>query len=165
MGVAQAMENLAEEVRSATAARNEFFTNFRQDSKKHGKELRRQMNDLHNENRNKARELRGNLTSGERSRQNAARQDTDQCRVAVSESRSNTHSLLNRFQLEHKEKAGALQEKLSAEEKGRIEATRQARNDIRRAVNDIRRATRSLLGEFAADLRGAHEAWAGVKKK
>ena len=86
------------------------------------------------------------MTSGERSRQNTTRRDTEQRRVAVSESRSNTHSLLSRSHLE------------------RIEAARQMMSNTCRAVKDICRATRSTLGEFATDLRGAHQAWAGVKK-
>lgn len=154
MAIAQAMENLVGEIRSATTARGAFLTNLRQDVKKHRQGLRRQMNDIHNENRSKARELRGKLTSEERSRWNTARQETERRRVAISELRSNIHSFLNRSQLELRETARALQEKISSEI-----------NNIHRAVNDIRRAAKSMLGEFAADLRGAHQAWAGIKKK
>jgi hypothetical protein len=158
MGMAQAMATLAGEIRSATTARNEFLTNFRQESK-------RWMNDIHHEHQEMARGLREKLSSEEKGRQNTAQQDAEQRRVTVSELCSNTHNLLKRFQIEHKEMAGALREKLSSEEKARIEAARQMMNDTHRAVNDIRRTTKSMLGEITADLRGAHEAWGKSKKK
>jgi hypothetical protein len=38
-------------------------------------------------------------------------------------------------------------------------------HNINSAANNICMAAKSRLGEIAADLRGAHEAWARVKKK
>lgn len=172
MPIAQAMENLAAGIRSATAARNAFITNLRQEVEKQSREFKKAMSDLHNENQRQARELRTKLTSEEGSRQNTARQESERRRVAVSESRSNTHSLLNRAHLERKDMAGelkkkakALREKISSEERARIEAARQMMNAIRGAVNGIRSATKGMLGEVANDMRGARQAWAGVKKK
>lgn len=103
--------------------------------------------------------------ASERARVDTAGRDAEQRRVAVSELRSNTHNLVSRFHMEHQSMAKALKAKLSSEDKARIEAARQMMNSIRRAVNGIRSATKSMLGEFAADMRGAREAWAGVKKK
>jgi len=161
MGFAQAMENLAEGVSSATATRSASLSDLRQDVEQHSQELKRQMNNIHNENRNNARELRGKLTtqrehmaSEEKGRQNTAGQETEQRRVAQSELRSNTHSLLSRARLERKETTKALQEKISSE-----------MNDLHNAVNNIRGAAKSMLGEMATELRGAREAWVRVKKK
>ena len=160
MGFAQAMENLAEGIRSTTATRSASLSDLRQDVEQHSQELKRQMNNLHNENRNNARELRGKLTtqrehmaSEEKSRRHTARQETEQRRIAQSELRSNTHSLLSRARLERQETTKALQEKTSSE-----------MNDLQNAVNHIHLATKSMLGEITADLRGAHEVWGRVKK-
>src|SRR5712692_2997292 len=160
MGFAQAMENLAEGIRSATATRSASLSDLRQDVEQHSQELKRQMNNIHNENRNNARELRGKLTtqrehmaSEEKSRQNTAQQESEQRRVAKSELRSNTYSFLSRSRLQRKETSRALREKMTAEI-----------HNIHSAANDICKAAKSMLGEIAADLRGAHAAWASVKK-
>ena len=160
MSLAQAMEHLAEGVSSATAARNASLSNLRQDVEQHSQELKKEMNHIHNENRTNARELRGGLTaqrkqlaSKEKGRQNTAQQETEQRKVAKSELRSNTHSLLSRARLERKETTEALREKMTAEI-----------HSINSAANDICKAAKSMLGEIAADLRGAHEAWVRVKK-
>ncbi len=160
MSLAQAMGHLAEEVSSATTTRSASLSNLRQDVEQHSQELKRQMNNLHNENRNNARELRGKLTalreqldSEGKGRQNTARQETEQRRVAQSELRSNTHSFLSRSLLQRKETSRALREKTTAEI-----------DSINSAANDICKAAKSMLGEIAADLRGAHAAWANVKK-
>lgn len=161
MGFAQAMETLAEGLRSATATRSASLSDLRQDVERHSQELKRQMNDIHNENRNNGRELRGKLTtqrehmaSEEKGRQNTAGQETEQRRVAQSELRSNTHSLLSRARLEGQETSKALQEKISSE-----------LNDLHNAVNDIRGAAKNMLGEMVTELRGAREAWVSIKKK
>lgn len=161
MGFAQAMENLTEGIRSATATRSASLSNLRQDVEQYSQELKRQMNNIHNENRNNARELRGKLTalreqlgSEEKGRQNTAGQETEQRRVVQSELRSNTHSLLSRARLERQGTTKALQEKISSE-----------MNDRHNAVNNIRGAAKSMLGEITADLRGAHEVWGRSKKK
>ena len=161
MSLAQAMEHLAEGVSSATAARNASLSNLRQEVEKHQQAVQGHMKDIHNENRTNAGELRGGLTarrehlaSEEKSRQNTARQETEQRKVAKSELSSNTHSLLSRARLECKETTKALREKMTAEI-----------HSINSAANDICKAAKSMLGEIAADLRGAHEAWGGVKKK
>jgi len=161
MSLAQAMEHLAEGIRSTTIARSASLSDLRGEVEKHQQTVKKQMTDLHHENRHTARELRGKLTtqrghmaSEEKSRQSTARQETEQRRVAKSELRSSTHSLLSRARLERKETTKTLQEKISSEI-----------NDIQSAVNNICGAAKSMLNEIAADLHGAHEAWAEVKKK
>lgn len=161
MGFAQAMEHLAEEIKSATTARGTSLSHLRQEVTNHQQTVRRQLHDIHQENRHNARELRGklvgnraHLASEEKSRQNAAQQETEQRRVVKSELRANTHSLLSRARLERQETIKALQDKIAS-----------GINDLYNTVSHIRSATKSMVGEITADLRGAHEAWVGVKKK
>ncbi len=160
MSLAQAMEHLVEGISSTTAARNASLSNLGQEVKKHKRAVQRQMKDIHNENRSNARELKRGLTaqrehlaSEEKSRQNTAQQESEQRRVAKSELRSNTYSFLSRSRLQRKETSRALREKMTAEI-----------HNINSAANDICKAAKSMLGEIAADLRGAHAAWASVKK-
>lgn len=161
MGLAQAMENLAEGIRSTTMARSASLSALRGEVEKHQQTVKKQLTDLHHENRHTARELRGKLTtqrehmaSEEKSRRHTARQETEQRRVTKSELHANTHSLLSRARLERQETTKALQDKIAAEI-----------NDLHNAVNHIHLATKSRLGEITADLRGAHETWVSVKKK
>lgn len=161
MSLAQAMQDLAEGVSSATAARAALLSHLRQDVAKHNQEVKRQLHHIHTENRHTARALRSTLAghrkymaSEEQARQNTARQETEQRKVAKSELHANTHSLLSRARLERKETTQALHEKMSSEI-----------NDIYNAARTIRVATKGMLGEMAADLRGAHAAWGRVKKQ
>ncbi|HEV8715128.1 MAG TPA: hypothetical protein VGX03_20150 [Candidatus Binatia bacterium] len=128
---------------------------------KHQQEVKRQLHTIHTENRHTARELkvtlagnRNHMASEEKSRQNAARQEAEQRKVAKSELHADTHSLLSRARLERQETTTALQDEIASEI-----------NALHNAVNHIRLATKSMLGEITTDLRGAHEAWFKVKKK
>jgi hypothetical protein len=160
MSLAQAMQHLAEGVSSATAARGASLSHLRQDVAKHHQEVQRHLHHIHTDNRHTARALRSTLAgqrkhmaSEEQTRQNTARQETEQRKVAKSELHANTHSLRSRARLERKETTQALQEKMSSEI-----------NDIHNTVHNMRLATKGMLGEMAADLRGAHDAWGRVKK-
>lgn len=78
----------------------------------------------------------------------AIQQGSTQRRVLVSELRSNAHNLVNRFGLEHRDMARALQEKLASE------------------VNTLKDGVKEMIDELAADLRQTHQIWAeGLKKK
>lgn len=160
MSLAQAMEHLAEGIRSVAASRSVALSDLRQEAAKHQQAVKSQMHGIHHDNRRNASILKGKLSdcrkqmaSEGKSRQNTVRQETEQRKVAKSELRSNTYSLLSRSCLERKETTKALREKMTAEI-----------HSINSAANDICKAAKSMLGEIAADLRGAHEAWVSVKK-
>jgi len=161
MGFAQAMEHLAEELRSATTARGASLAHLRQDVAKYQQAVKRQLHDIHNENRHNARALRGvlaghrnHMASEEKNRKHTAHQEAEQRRVAKSELHANTHSLLSRARLERKETTKALQDKITSEI-----------NDLHNTISNMCQATKSRLGEIADDLHGAHKAWGRVKKK
>ena len=160
MSLAQAMEHLAEGIRSVAASRSAALSDLRQEAAKHQQAVKSQMHGIHHDNRRNASILKGKLSdcrkqmaSEEKSRQNTAGQEAEHRRVAKSELRASTHSLLSRARLECKETSSALREKMTAEI-----------HSINSAANDICKAAKSMLGGVAADLRGAHAAWASVKK-
>ena len=123
-----------------------------------------------------ARELQEKLDAAERARG-----------VQVSELRSDTHNLMQRFTLEHRDMGRALRSRLTSGKHARIEATRQGRRanqtmmsalraqlraDARslhtslRTTNNARtHATRQTIGEVAADLRQASRSWREELKK
>jgi len=71
----------------------------------------------------------------------------EQRRVAVSELRSEAHSLIERFDLEHQDMAEALRERLSS------------------ASNVLQGAVREMVGALAADRYQAHQSWTERLKK
>jgi hypothetical protein len=168
----QAMTNLADEIRSNTADRQTFLAHLENDTKQFQLESRKHLRDIHTENQRDATILQERLASEEGQRQDTARQDTEQRRITASELRSHTHSLLKRAQLEQadmakelKHTARMLHETISAQENARQQATQQTMRDIRTSVSEMCRSTQTMLGEVAADMQGARDAWAGIKKK
>ena len=75
--------------------------------------------------------------------------------VKVSEIKSDTHNLIERFRLEHQDMANALREKLSSDESVRKEATQQFMNELasdRREAQEIwRRGFVSVVEEAAPE--------------
>lgn len=160
MSMTQAMESLVAGIRAAAAARQTFLSHLDQNVERYRQEVRLQMKGLHREGQKKARELQATLTSlrrhraeGERNRQRLTKQETEQRRIAQSELRAHTHSFLKRAHLERKEMHTALRAHTASEI-----------NSIKSTVRNLRTAARGMLREVAADMCGAHQAWAGVKK-
>jgi len=79
----------------------------------------------------------------------------EQCRVTVSELRSNAHNTTERFGLERQDMVRVVQ--------GRLSSVGQA---LRDAVQEVRDAAQAMVGELVADRRQAHQHWTeGLKKK
>jgi hypothetical protein len=79
----------------------------------------------------------------------------EQCRVTVSELRSDAYNMTERFGLEQQDMARAMRERLSS--------ASQARQEL---VQELRDAAQATLGELVADRHQAHQNWtAGLKKK
>jgi hypothetical protein len=79
----------------------------------------------------------------------------EQCRVTVSELRSDAHNTTERFGLERHDMVKVVQERLSS-----------AGQALREAVQEVRDAAQAMVGELVADRRQAHQHWTeGLKKK
>ncbi len=79
----------------------------------------------------------------------------EQCRVTVSELRSDAHNTTERFGLERQDMVKVVQERLSS-----------AGQALREAVQEVRDAAQAMVGELVADRRQAHQHWTeGLKKK
>ena len=94
--------------------------------------------------------------------------------VKVSEIKSDTHNLIERFRLEHQDMANALREKLSSDDTTRREATQQFMGDAKSGLQDManalreklssdesvrKEATQQFMNELASDRREAQEIW------
>ena len=65
--------------------------------------------------------------------------------VKVSEIKSDTHNLIERFRLEHQDMANALREKLSSDDTTLREATQQFMGDVKSGLQDMANALREKL--------------------
>lgn len=160
MSITQAMESLVEGIRATTAARNAFLSNLDQSVEKHQQQVRHHMKSLQREGQKKARELKTTLASlrrqlaeGEKNRQHTARQEAEQRRIAQSELHAHMHSFLKRAHLERTGISTTLRTHIASE-----------LSNIKNTVSTLRKAAQGMLGEIATDMRGTHQAWAGVKK-
>ena len=138
--------------------------------------------------RETARELHRQMDGAEKARieaaQNFMRSTRDAIKsigVRVSELRSDTHNLVQRFTLEHRDMARTLRGNLASETSARVGASHQQMNELRAELladaqnlhaslrhdnNARQQAVRQTMGELAADIRQASRTWReGLKKK
>lgn len=139
-------------------ANTELFSSSRacreSDDKNRLEATRLFMNETHEENHAAFSSGRACRVAGERSRLDTARQLMEEIgkvsnerRVSVSELRSNTHNLVERFGLEHRDMRDGLREKLSSD------------------LSAMQSQVKEQIAELSSDTRQAHEIWAGHATK
>ena len=107
------------------------------------------------------------IRSATEARRAALRQLMEDIGVRLSEIRSDTHNLTERFRREDSERKGAVGEmlvdfrKADNERKG---AVGEMLGDFRKADNERKGAVGEMLGEFTSDRGQAHQIWAGRLK-
>ena len=179
--LAAAMTNLVQHIQAATEHRSACLGQMHNETKRFLEECR-------GEDRKRAAELKRQLNGAEKVRMEAAqnfiRSARDAIRrigVTVSELRSDTHNLVQRFTLEHRDMARTLRGKLASETSARVGASHQQMNALRAELrtdaqnlhaslrhdnNARQQAVRQTMGELAADIRQASRNWKeGLKKK
>ncbi len=162
--ISDAIQNVVDEIRSSAEARGTALRELSEETKQLIKDADNAMKDIHNTNQTQAKTVRERLSSERKAGINASRElmgdikeSIDEVKVKVSEMRSGTHNLLQRFHLEHGDMA--FREKLSSEEKARLEATRQFMEEVHQTNNQGRDAVREMLDEIGSDLRQADQIW------
>jgi len=95
--------------------------------------------------------LMGNLSDAMQNLVDDIRSSAEIRQVKISEMKSDTHNLLERFHLEHQDMANTLREKLSSDNAARRESTRQFMSDVRSEVEADREATQDLLKGFHSE--------------
>jgi gas vesicle protein len=91
----------------------------------------------------------GDLSDAVRNLVDDIRSSAESRHVEISEMKSDTHNMLERFYLEREDMAKALEERFSSDKAARMEAIEKLMNDVRSFMED----TRSELRDMATDLR------------
>jgi len=133
----------------------------------------------------------GDLSTSMQRLVDGIRSSTDSRHVKISEIKSDTHNLLERFQLDLQDMANALKEKLSSDETARKKSTQQFMNEMANALkeklssdetarkkstqqfmNEIasdetarKKSTQQFMNEIASDRQEAQEIWRADRKK
>ncbi|MBI4639616.1 MAG: hypothetical protein HY731_02915 [Candidatus Tectomicrobia bacterium] len=192
---AEAMENITQHIHAASEARSARLGELRAETKGFLGEFRSTHRQMATELKRVAEELKEKLDSEKKARVKATqgfmRHTQDFIRsvgVRVSEMRSDTHNLLQRFGLEHRDMERTLRSTLASQVKARIEETRQEAKECQTTMKELRAKLRvdgqnllenlhraddvrkqvlqQIRGELAADLREAGRIWREeVKKK
>lgn len=179
--LATAMANLVQHIQGASEQRHASLGQMHH-------QTQRFLGDCRAADRTRAGELRQQLDGAEKARLEAAQKLMRSSReairnigVRVSELRSDTHNLVQRFTLEHRDMGQALRGRLASEKNARVGATRQTRRalraklradarnlhtSLRTADNARKQATQQMMAPVAADIRQASRNWReGLKKK
>ena len=164
--ISDAMQNVVDEIRSSAEARGTALRELSEEAKQLMKDADNALKDIHRANQAQAKALRERLSSKEKARVEATREFMGGVGVKVSEMRSGTYNLLERFGLEHGDMAKAFREKLSSERKAGVETSREFMEEVHNTNGECREAVRSMLDEIASDLRQADQIWTkGLGKK
>jgi len=86
----------------------------------------------------------GDLSNAMQSLVDDIKSSTDNRRVNISEMRSETGNMIERFHLAHQDMAKELQEKFSSEKATRVEDVERLMNSVKSSMNDIRSELRNM---------------------
>jgi len=160
------MQNVVDEIRSSAETRGTALRELSEEAKQLMKDADNGMKDIHNANQAQAKDLRDRLSSERKAGVEETREFMEDVekfiegiRVRVSEMRSGSQNLLERFHLEHGDMAKALREKLSSDREAGVEATRQFMDQVHKTNNESREAVRAMLDQVASDLGQAAQIW------
>jgi len=175
--ISDTVQNVVSEIRSSKKARgsalrtplgksNRFMKDIHRTNAELAKVTSKMLEGFHMEHGDMARAQRENLSSQDEARVGATREFMEQVGVKVSEIRSGTQNLLERFDLEHGDMARILREKLSSEHRALVSVTQGFMGQVHKVNSDCREAVRKMLDEISSDLQQAHDIWGRpVKKK
>jgi len=166
----EATQNVVDEIRSSKKARgsalrtllaetNRFMKDIHRTNQGLAKTTGEMLEGFRVEHGDMARAQRENLSSQDEARGEATREFMEQVGVKVSEIRSGTQNLLERFDLEHGDMARILREKVSSEHRALVSATQGFMGQVHKVNSDRSEAVRKMLDEISSDLQQADKIW------